>query len=418
MKIAVDIRSLLEPYMSGVGEYTYNVLKRILETDHENQYHLFYNIRHSVKTEPPEFDYSNVKILGYRYPNRWLNLLMRFLGWPRIEKLAGLNSLPPCAPPSLDFARDRLAGGDISRDISSHSDVMWFPNFGFMNYNIKVPYVLTVHDLSFERYPGFFTPVHRLWHKLIDCQRMARGAAKVIAVSENTKRDLIELYEVDEGKIEVIHEGIDAKLRKECETTKMRKVAEKYKLPEKYVLFLGTIEPRKNIEAIIRAFDKYANGYANECESDSNIHLVLAGGPGWRNEEIYKIYEQARNKDRIKFIGYVDKEDKPVLYSLASLFVFPSIYEGFGLPPLEAMACGTPVIVSAASSLPEVVGSAGLLVDSYNINELAEGMRAILSDERLRNDFIEKGYERIKKFDWGECAEKTLEVIKGVGELS
>ncbi|MBU4332742.1 glycosyltransferase family 4 protein [Patescibacteria group bacterium] len=399
MRIAIDIRSLLEPCMSGIGEYSYNVLKRILEADKENQFNLFYNIRHSVKTKPPKFDYPNVKTLGYQYPNRWLNLSLRYFGRPRLEKLSG------------------------------DPDLMWFPNFGFMNFNIKVPYVLTVHDLSFERYPEFFTPAHRLWHKLIDCRRMARGAAKIIAVSENTKNDLIELYGISNDKIDVIYEGVGEEYFKETEKlshstnsgqenkeikddANMRKVVGKYDLPEEFILFLGTIEPRKNIEAIIRAFDKVCN-----TPQAPSLKLILAGGKGWNNEQIYDIYKQAKHRDKIKFIGYVDKEDKPALYSLASLFVFPSIYEGFGLPPLEAMACGTAVIASNASSLPEVVEDAGLLVDPYNVNELAEAMRVMLGDDKLRQDFIEKGREQVKKFLWRSCADRTLEVINRVGGL-
>ena len=415
MRITIDIRSLLEPYMSGVGEYTYNVLNRILKTDHESQYHLFYNTRHSVKTKPPVFDYPNTKVFGYQYPNRWFNLSLRYFGWPRLEKLSG------------------------------NPDVMWFPNFGFMNFASKwrafvprfrsglrqskcvhpnifsIPYVLTVHDLAFERYPEFFTRTHRLWHKMIDCKKMALGAKKIIAVSESTKNDLIELYGVDSKKIEVIYEGVDiANLHPprlgeagEFSTNifKLEFVKQKYKLPEKFILFLGTIEPRKNIEAIIRAFDKVVN---DQWSMFNEHHLVLAGGKGWRNEDIYRVWKQAKNKDKIKFIGYVDKEDKPALYSLAEIFVFPSIYEGFGLPPLEAMACGVPVIASNCSSLPEIVGDAGLLVNPYNINELADAIREMLASESLRNDFIEKGFEQAKKFSWDICAEKTLNILQQI----
>lgn len=187
----------------------------------------------------------------------------------------------------------------------------------------------------------------------------------------------------------------------------MRKVQEKYNLPEKFVLFLGTIEPRKNIEAVIRAFDKASYEFPS-------YELLLAGGKGWNNKGIYEIHNKLKNKDKIRFLGYVEHEEKPALYKLASLFVFPSIYEGFGLPPLEAMACGTPVITSNASSLPEVVGDAGLMVNPYNINELVEAMKVMLSDAELRQRFIEKGLARAQKFTWERCAEKTLELIQQI----
>lgn len=412
MNIGIDIRSLLEDYRTGIGEYTHNLINEFLKKDTCNQYHLFYNQRHSVKVEPPRLEKPNVKYFDYRYPNRFFNLSLRYLGWPRLEKLMGLCGESYAAPPTA-------RGGTSCR---RQSDVVWFPNFGFINFNIRVPYVLTVHDLSFERYPEFFTPVHRLWHKMIDCQRMARGAAKVIAVSENTKQDLVELYNIDPSKIEVIYEGITnvpllvrggrGGLRpledEDNSTAVLNKVKEKYSLPEKFVLFLGTIEPRKNIEVIIKAFDKLCDSSNSSLQA---FKLILAGGRGWNNEQIYKVYGQAKHKDKISFLGYVGHDDKPALYQLASLFVFPSIYEGFGLPPLEAMACGTPVIASCAASLPEVVGDAGLLVDPYNINELAEAMRAILEDGKLRQRFIEKGLERVKRFSWHKCAEKMLEIL-------
>ena len=386
MKIGIDIRSLLEGYRTGIGEYTYNLINEFLKKDTQNQYHLFYNQRHSIKKEPPRFEGENVKCFDYKYPNQWFNLSLRYLGWPRVEKLCG------------------------------NPDVVWFPNFGFMNFNMRAPYVLTVHDLSFERYPEFFTPVHRLWHKMINCKKMALGAARIIAVSENTKRDLVDLYGVESQKVEVIYEGVchTNYANEDANYANMRMVREKYNLPEKFVLFLGTIEPRKNIEVIIRAFDKLITNHSSLITKDG-YQLILAGGKGWNNEQIYKIYDQVKHKDKIRFLGYVEQDEKSALYNLASLFVFPSIYEGFGLPPLEAMACGTPVIISNTSSLPEVVGDAGLMVNPYNINELYEAMRVMLTDDVLRERFIEKGLERVKRFSWEKCAERTLGVIENTG---
>jgi glycosyltransferase involved in cell wall biosynthesis len=191
------------------------------------------------------------------------------------------------------------------------------------------------------------------------------------------------------------------------EVGKLYGVKTKYNLPEKFILFLGTIEPRKNIVGLIQAYSQLKiKNYKLQ-----NYKLVIAGGKGWRSNEIYEEWEKSEYKDDIIFLGYIDNQDKPYIYNLASVFVYPSFYEGFGFPPLEAMACGVPVITSFASSLPEIVGDAGIMIDPYNINDLAEAISKVLSDEKLRNSMIEKGLEQAKKFSWGKAAGEYLDII-------
>jgi len=184
------------------------------------------------------------------------------------------------------------------------------------------------------------------------------------------------------------------------------KVRQRYRLPEQFLLYLGTIEPRKNIQALIKA-------YALLCREKGFCHkLVLAGDMGWKNEGLRELIQGLSLEDSIRFTGYVEDSDLPALYTLADLFVFPSLYEGFGLPVLEAMACGLPVVTSNVSSLPEVAGDAAVLIDPHSLDAIADGMRRMLVDRELRTKCIERGFERAKMFTWEKCAKETVAVFR------
>ena len=247
---------------------------------------------------------------------------------------------------------------------------------------------------------------------MINVKKLVKRFSTIVAVSENTKRDIVELCGIDENKVKVIYAGVGEEYRRmaDDQSLKMAKVREKYKLPDKFILYLGTVEPRKNVEGIIRAY--------NEVRSKKlelrNINLVIAGGKGWKSKKIYREREESKFKDDIKFLGYIDPEDKVYLYNLASVFVYPSFYEGFGFPPLEAMACGLPVVASFASSLPEVVGDAALMVDPYNINDISRALKEILTNENLRNQLIARGLKRAGEFSWRKTADEYLKVLKNL----
>jgi len=223
----------------------------------------------------------------------------------------------------------------------------------------------------------------------------ARFSEKIIAVSDSTKNDLINRYQINPSKIKVIYSGVSLKRPSEEEILKFKK---EKKLPEKFILFLGTIEPRKNINGIIRAFSilKSKSGF-------NELKLVIAGSQGWLQEKI--------TGEDIIFTGKIDEEEKALFYSAASVFVYPSFFEGFGLPPLEAMVCGTPVVVSRNSSLPEVVGDAGILIDPYNPSDIANAIKEILTDAQLAKKLTKNGFIRSSQFSWQKTAEKTLEVL-------
>lgn len=363
MRIGVDIRSLQEKRYSGVSEYTLNLLKALFSIDRANQYILFCNA--IKKIDLPKFDFPNVKIIKFNYPNKLFNLSLKFFKFPKIDKL--INGL----------------------------DIFFMPNLQFIALSEKVKTVITIHDLSFERYPSFFSTRQRLWHKLVNPRKLCRESKKIIAVSANTKNDIVNLYNIESRKIEVIYSGLDKKYKEIENQEELERVKNKYSLPEKFILYLGNIESRKNIDSIIEAFKNL---------NIPDLYLIIAGQGG----------SGVRNLDKIKFIGYVADEEKAALYNLAKIFVYPSFYEGFGFPPLEAMACGTPVISSFSSSLSEVVGSAAIMIDPYNVSELSAAINQILTDKDLWRNLRQRGFEQAKKFNWRNTAQKLLIILQNL----
>jgi glycosyltransferase involved in cell wall biosynthesis len=283
------------------------------------------------------------------------------------------------------------------------------PHINFIGINGGHKSILTIHDLSFLRYPEFFSRRKNFWHKMVNAKNLARKFDKIAVVSENTKNDTIELLGVNPEKIAVIYLGIENLYKiLDNNDSSLKRVKEKYNLPEKFILFLGTVEPRKNIEGLIEAY----NILREENINLSEFKLVIAGGKGWKSDNIYREWHKSKYREDIKFLGYIPKEEKVYLYNLASLFVYPSFYEGFGFPPLEAMASGLPVITGNTSSLPEITGNAGLMIDPYNTASLAQAMKLVLTDESLRQDLIKKGQERVREFNWEKTAEEYLRIFE------
>jgi len=381
MHIGIDIRSLIEKTPSGVTEYTTQILTGLVRLDKENQYLLFYNSWHSL---PPKFldllKYSNVSFKIFHWPNKLFNSSLTLFDFPRIDKLLG------------------------------GVDLLFIPNLNFIAWSKKCKKVITVHDLSFERYPSFYSSKGRYWHKITNPRKIFHEADKIIAVSENTKNDLIKLYSINTNKIKVIYSGINPDFFKVLDQTVLNVIKEKYKIIKPYIFTLGNLEPRKNIESLILGFDCLKRKYKIDYQ------FVIAGGEAWtQNKKIYDLAKKSYISDGIRFLGYIPAEDKMALYQAANIFVYPSFYEGFGFPPLEAMASGVPVICSDSSSLPEIVSNAVLLFDPYDINQLAETIHQVLTDDNLKRNLIEKGIEQVKSFSWEKVARETLELFKEVG---
>jgi len=396
MIIGIDIRMLARGTRSGIEEYTINLLSNMISLNNNIEYKLFYNGYKKIKLEYDLLKLPNVQLKEFKIPNRLLDASFQFLNYPKIDKM--LEKI----------------------------DVFFSPHIFSSSVSKKCKTITTFHDLSFENYPEFYSAGKNYWHFSMNPKKQAQKADKIIAVSRSTKDDLVKIYGIKPEKIKVIYSGIRLEsgihnasqghvlnfsaqggpaLGWESEVLKVKK---KYNLPEKYILYLGTLEPRKNIIGLIKAFEILNSRFKIP---DSKFQLVIAGSKGWLYEDIFKAVKNSPAKDNIIFTGFIDDKDKPALYSLADLFVYPSFYEGFGFPPLEAMTAGTPVITSNFSSLPEAVGDAAIMINPYNLDELAKAMEIVLSDEKLRNILIERGYERVKNFSWEKCAKETLEFI-------
>ena len=375
MNIGIDVRCLMDKQRTGVGEYTYGLLDAIFKIDKGNRYFLFYNSYKDVSEVLPKWDYPNVSYVWTRWPNKIFIVFLLF-GLVKLDNL-----------------------------VIKNLDVWFAPNLNFASLTSKVKFILTVHDLSFEFLPDCYTLKQRLRHKLLRPKKQCKRAEVILTPSESTKRDVVAWYSVVEKKVLILRPGLSATTMQNADNR--MQVREKYNLPEKFILFLGTIEPRKNVEAVVVAYKetcKLAN--LQTCK------LVIAGAKGWKNKEIF---EMIANTPNVRYIDYVAEEDKPALYQMASLFVYPSLYEGFGLPVLEAMACGTPVITSNRSSLPEVGGDAVCYVNPANVAELAEAMERMLQDDELRimnyELRVERQREQVKRFDWNKSAEEFLSLV-------
>lgn len=267
--------------------------------------------------------------------------------------------------------------------------------------------VVTVHDLGYLRYPEAHTTAQRLYLRLSTVWS-ARAASHLIAVSAATRSDLVRLAGISPDRITVVHHGVAERFRQPvADPARARAIVGG---DEPYFLYVGTVQPRKNLVRVIEAFAD-----ASRRLADAGIApvLVIAGKRGWLSEGIARRAAELGIAGRVRFAGYVADDDLPTLYREALAFVFPSLYEGFGMPVLEAMACGAPVLTSNSSSLPEVAGNAALVVDPLDTGAITEGMVRLACDAALRQELRQRGYQRAAQFTWDRCAEETLRVLHG-----
>ena len=270
-------------------------------------------------------------------------------------------------------------------------------------------YVVTVHDVIPLILPETFTPRHRLVVRLA-LARVRRKADLVVVPSHAVKRDVVRRVGLPENRVVVTHEGCEPRFRPVRSAAARRDVAARYGLPPRYVLAVGTLEPRKNLTTLLEAFARLRL----DGEVDADLRLVLAGARGWLDEPIFATVRSLGLEDAVRFTGFVDDADLPAVYSGAALFVFPSLHEGFGLPLLEAMACGVPVVTSNISSMPEVAGDAAVLVDPRDTDGLAAAIARLLRDEALRDRLREAGIARARQFSWEATARRTLDAYASV----
>jgi glycosyltransferase involved in cell wall biosynthesis len=270
----------------------------------------------------------------------------------------------------------------------------------------RIPGVVTIHDVAFLRFPERYLPGRRRYLRYFT-RWSVRGARRVLASSENTKRDLVELLGVPEERVRVIYLGVEDRMRQPVDPEAVQRLRQVHGLPEQFFLYLGTLEPRKNLVRLLEA-------YAQARRAGVTWPLILAGGKGWLYEEIFARVRALHLEEYVRFPGYVLYEDLPLWYNAAGVFVYPSLYEGFGLPVAEAMACGCPVLTAQNSSLPEVAGDAAILVDGESVESLSQGLVHLAADQALRQTLGTRGRAQAARFTWQRTAAAILAVYDEV----
>ena len=275
------------------------------------------------------------------------------------------------------------------------------------------PVVVSIHDLSFEHLPQTFKRRSRTQLRLT-VRHSARRAARILSLSQHTRRDIMETYGIDSKRIEAIPLAAPDHFRMVTDYRELQRVRHIYGIDGDYILSVGSIQPRKNLARLIKAYASLRG----DSSIDKLPKLVLVGKCGWLYDETLRTLNETGVKDTVVLTGYVPEADLPALYSSALCFVYPSYFEGFGLPPLEAMKCGAPVIVGNRTSLPEVVGDAGLTVDPFDVDAIAGAIMKLISDSSLRKELSQMGQERASTFTWRDTARKTLRVYQEVARSS
>ena len=366
MIIGVDARPISCPQLTGIGVYLNSLLQALQELDEENHYYLISNGAIYFEVINPRWK----KIEG-RLPQRKISTLWMQFCVPRIASAVKL-------------------------------DLFWGPRHQlplFMPKNIKT--VLTVHDIVHVLFPHTMNLPNLVVERLL-MRRSIRRADYVIADSISTASGIQEHYQVRPTKIGVVYPG-GPTFSEHIHSP----VSDDEKLPGKYFLFVGTLEPRKNLRAILDAF-------ALLDTEREDVDLVVVGNIGWKTKDVMSLLKAHRYRSRIHFTGYVDAARLSFIYRNALCLLYPSLYEGFGFPILEAMTYGVPVLTSNVSSMPEVAGDAALLVDPNDVKGLADAMNKILVNGDMRNIMVSKGYERVREFSWKRCAEETLGIFEKV----
>lgn len=371
MLIGVDASRATVAHRTGTENYALYLIQELLALDSPHRWRLYLN-------QPP--------------PSGWpspaaATVELRHIPFPRLWTHARLSWEMSMQPPDLLF-------------VPAHVLPLAHPRHS----------VVTVHDLGYLYYPEAHTRFQNAYLRW-STHYNARTATRVIADSEATRRDLIHHYHIPEAKIAVVYPGRDESLAPGTDPAALAAVREQYGLAGAYFLYVGTLQPRKNLVRLVQAFERLNLGTLERSE----VQLVIAGKKGWLYDDLLAEIKRLGLGARVRLPGYVPDADLPALLSGALAFVFPSLYEGFGLPVLEAMACGTPVVCSNAASLPEVAGDAALLVDPLDTDGLAAAMARLASDGGLRAELIERGYRQARRFSWQRCATQVLAVLEGAG---
>lgn len=379
--IGIDASRAVRGRRTGTENYSFHLIRALLETKGDGQgprynYRLYFNQPPAAYLFPP----GPWEARAIPFPRLWTHLR---LSW-EVSRY----------PPDILF-------------IPAHVLPLLHPRRS----------VVTVHDLGFRHFHRAHRPLDR-WYLEWSTRYHACAATRLLADSEATKQDLIEAYEVPPGRITVVYPGRDESLRPVTDPIAIERVKTRYGIEGDYILHIGTLHPRKNLLRLIEALALLRESFTPSGTGGtrtSDWRLVLAGRKGWLYEPLFRRLAALGLEDGVVFTGYIPQADLAPLLSGAHCFAFPSLYEGFGFPVLEAMVCGTPVICSNTSSLPEVVGDAALLVDPEDTEAWAEALHRLLTNAELRQSLIQRGYRQVQRFSWPRAAQQVLEVFAEVG---
>lgn len=379
-RIGIDVTAALAQG-GGIGRYTRELIRAVTLLDTTDELHLFSaRIPHSIPLPEPLPSAANVTYHSAPLSERWLYRL-----WYRLR-------LP--LPVQL---------------VTGPLDLFHSPDFVLPPIGGKIPTLLTVHDLSFLHYPETFPEALVTYLNRIVPWSVNR-ATHILADSAATKKDLVSLWHVPPEKVTILYSGVNEQFRPIEDNVLIMAARQKYGLAERpYLLAVGTVQPRKNYQMLIRAFRPVAEHLPHD--------LVFVGGKGWLDEGMKSEVERQDLQDRVRFTGFVADEDLPALYCGASILAFPSLYEGFGLPILEAMACGLPCIISNSSSLPEVGGDAALQLSPQAEAMWSEAMVDLLTDETRYTEMVVSGIEQARSFSWSKAAGELLQVYNDLLQI-
>ncbi len=381
MRIGIDGRCFTGGKNTGVEEYARHTMEELFVRHADHTFVVFLSgwKKESIGDHVMWLDqYPHVEVKHVHIPNKLLNLSLWYFRRPYIDRFMG-----------------RL-------------DVFFMPNINFVSVSPQVKLLLTMHDLSFERYAHTFSWRRRLWHALIHPRRLARRADHIFAVSEATKNDITHFYDISDGHISVTPNGIPEMREVTRNCHKALEVKARYKLPYNFILYLGTLEPRKNVVNIIRAYD-----HLRHKNPRCTHKLVLAGAKGWRMSDVTKAIADARHREDIVVYYDIDRDDKASFYVLADVLIYPSFFEGCGLPVLESLSLGVPVITGHGSALPEAGKGRVLMIDPYRTEEMVVALEQFLCDRKVKEQLTKKAQDKGKSRDqWRISARHVMAIAE------